>query len=137
MSARPSLRPWYFAGKRWTSPSRLEVLLEGGVPASWGLVHDRESKVDGPIDVASVVMWALCQTITVRKELSQETNLSIYQVVYIPTLRSQCHLTKISFFLRISGLSSSSFLVHMSYGLGTPWYPQEEPEGSKECVYSV
>ena len=51
-----------------------------------GVLSTSEGKMEREISAASAVMWALYQTVVVKKELSQKAKLSIYQSVYVPTL---------------------------------------------------
>ncbi len=80
-----------------------------------------EGKMEREIDkigAASAVMWALYQTVVVKKELSRKAKLSICQSICVPTLnyghelwvvtermRSQIKAAEMSFPCRVTGLS--------------------------------
>ena len=78
----------------------------------------QEHEVDRPISAASAVMRTLYRTVVVKKELSQKAKLSIYQLVYVPTLtyghklwvvtermRSRIQAAEMNLLWRVSGLS--------------------------------
>lgn len=52
------------------------------------LVHKlgRVQKLDRWIGAASAVIWMLCQSVMVKKELTEKAKLLIYQLIYTPTL---------------------------------------------------
>jgi len=66
-----------------------------------GVLFTSEGKIERVMDrwigAASAVMWALYQSIVVKRELSRKAKLSIYQSIYVPTLtygHKLCVVTK-------------------------------------------
>uniref|UniRef100_A0A8C6LCZ4 Reverse transcriptase domain-containing protein n=1 Tax=Nothobranchius furzeri TaxID=105023 RepID=A0A8C6LCZ4_NOTFU len=87
-----------------------------------GVLFTSEGKLEREIDrwmgAASAVIRALYRSVMVKRELSQKAKLSIYRLIYVPTLtyghelwvvtertRSRVQAAKKSFLLRVSGLS--------------------------------
>ncbi len=77
-----------------------------------------EREIDRRIGVASAVMRVLYQTVMVKRELSRKVKLSIYQLIYVPTLtygyelwvvtermRSRIQAGIMSFLRMVAGLS--------------------------------
>uniref|UniRef100_A0A8C6NQZ4 Reverse transcriptase domain-containing protein n=1 Tax=Nothobranchius furzeri TaxID=105023 RepID=A0A8C6NQZ4_NOTFU len=77
-----------------------------------------ECEIDRWIGAASAVMRALYRSVVVKRELSQKANLSIYRLIYVPTLtyghelwvvtertRLRIQAAEMSFLQRVAGLS--------------------------------
>ncbi|TKS65493.1 LINE-1 reverse transcriptase -like protein [Collichthys lucidus] len=77
-----------------------------------------EREIDRRIGAASAVMRTLHRSVVVKKELSRKAKLSIYQLIYVPTLtyghelwvvtertRSRIKAAEMSFLRRVAGLS--------------------------------
>ncbi len=71
----------------WSSHARCNTSQ-----CDWPLTHyisshgRLEQEIDRQLGVVLAVMQVLCQTIMVKKELSQKAKLSIYQSIYVPAL---------------------------------------------------
>ncbi len=87
-----------------------------------GVLFTREGKTECEtgrwIGAAAAVMQALYWTVVVIRELSQKAKLSVYQLIYVPTLtfghelwevtkrmRLRIQTAKISFLSRVAGVS--------------------------------
>ena len=77
-----------------------------------------EEEIDRRIGAVSTLIWALCQSVVAKRELSQKARLSAYQSIFVPTLtyghklwvvtertRSWVQAAEMSFLHRVAGLS--------------------------------
>ncbi len=116
---RSGWKSQFCVGKRWITPLWVGSELLPQAKEFKYLLFTSEGKMemDRRIGAAPAEMWALYQTIVVKRELSQKAKLSIYQLIYVPTptcghelwvvterMRSQMQGAEMSFLHRVSGL---------------------------------
>ena len=92
-----------------------------------------EQEIDRRLSAASAIMWSLYWSVVVKRELSQKARLSVYRLIFVPSLnyghklwvltermRSWTQASEMSFHCRVAGLALRNWVRSLVIWEGLP-----------------